>query len=121
MTIEEVKKLIEECGADLSSCTESRLTGKVPLQDGHSIEIYAPVPVFFDKKEGKAYGKPCYVIAGSGDKWAMVYTTADADIGFTGSESDIAERLVQYIKRNYSGRGSEYDSLIKRFTNPTEN
>ena len=113
MTIDRVKEIAEKCGADLAACRDCRLTGSVPLENGHRIEIYAPVPVFFDRKEAKAYGKPCYVVTGGGNGWAMVYTTEDADIGFTGSEEEIAERLIRYIERNYGGKDPAFDAFLR--------
>ena len=125
MGIEELKQKIRESGADLTRCAKQRLVGTVPLQDGHKIEVYAPVAIFFDKDEAVKSGQPCYVIGrmaqmgGSreqadpqSEKWSMIYTSSDADLGFVGTEEEIAARLIEYLKRNWRGMDPAIDSLI---------
>ena len=114
-TIGEIRQALEDNHIDLKNVPAQRLVGSVPLKDGHRIEILAPVPVFFSVADGKEYGAPCYVATGSGERCSFTYMTGDADIGFMGSEADIAGRVAEYLSRNWRGVDWALDNLIDGF------
>ena len=113
LTIRQLQETLAATGVDLTAPPAQHVMGRVPLQDGHSIEILAPVPVFFSAAEARAYGHPCYVVGElTPGRWTFTYTTGEADIGFAGTESDIARRVVEYLHRNWRGIGPALDQWI---------
>ena len=113
MTVQEIRELMEEYGVTLTAPVHRRYVGSIPLQNEHKVDVYAPAAIVFSKKEADKLGEPCYVITEGAGRWNMVYTAAEADIGFVGNEEETADRLAEYILRNWTGQDENTDSFIQ--------